>query len=86
MPAIRRAEDFKKNAPPGSFDGQLGTRPSRSNEPSQPDYEPGTPGHRRQMIELAYIGTMGMKREDAEALYDRQMREWDAMQGNQPAG
>lgn len=53
-----------------------------ASEPGQsgPDYEPGTPGHRKQIIESAFMGVMGLKREQAERLYEKQLAQWHAEQ------
>lgn len=61
--------------------GKLASRPARGG--SGPDHPPGTPGHRKQVVEQAFMGVMGMKRDRAEALYDRQLAEWRAQQGGE---
>lgn len=71
LPAVRRAEEFERKTR-GSSGGQPGAVGRRT---SEPDYEPGTPEHRRQMI-AAYTGTMGMKLDAAERLYDSQLAQW----------
>jgi hypothetical protein len=43
---------------------------------SGPDYEPGSKGHRKQIVELAYMAIQGLPREAAERLYDKQLTQW----------
>ena len=89
MPAVRRAEEFeKKYSPPTAISGPsepVNARPGNRREPGgPPDYEPGTPGHRRQIVEMAFMGVMGMSRKAAEAKYDQQLQQWYAEQGIEP--
>lgn len=89
MPAVRRAEEFeKKYNQPGTLSGApepANALPGKRRERGgPPDYEPGTPGHRRQIVEMAFMGVMGMSREAAEARYDQQLRQWYAEQGMKP--
>lgn len=74
-PASERADEFQRNHPtPGPAPAGGKSRPTRpAKGSSAPDYEPGTPGHRRQLVEMAFMGVMGMKRDAAEAEYDRQL-------------
>jgi len=53
------------------------TRPDRR---KAADPEPGSPEHRRMVVDLGFCGTMGMPREAAERLYERQLAEWKADQ------
>lgn len=89
MPAIRRAEEFEqKHKELGS--GGAGVHQNgkplgpRRDKGGGPDFEPGTPGHRRQIVEMAFMGVMGMKRDAAEKKYDRQLRQWYEEQGKKP--
>lgn len=87
MPAIRRAEEFEKQTTgkssiPAPQNGKpLGNRPARG---GAPDFEPGTPGHRKQIVDMAFMGVMGLKRDAAERKYDEQLRQWYAEQGVKP--
>lgn len=70
---------------PYALNGQL--PPRRHGEGangSGPDFEPGTPEHREQVIKVAFMDVQGMSRKAAEKLYDKQLREWYAMQGKKP--
>ena len=77
--AKRMAEESRQGlptAPPAA-----GGTPARRASSSGPDGEPGSPVHRRQVVEQAFMGTMGMSREAAERLYDRQLQQWRDEQG-----
>jgi len=76
--ARRMAEESRQGlptAPPAA-----GSPQARANR-SGPDGEPGSPVHRRQIVEMAFMGTMGMSREAAERLYDKQLQQWRDEQG-----
>lgn len=53
----------------------LGSRPARS----EPDPEPGTPEHRRQIVG-AFVH-MGMRPEKAAERYEQQLAAWRAQEG-----
>lgn len=81
LPAVRRAEEYRKDSPATGGGYQPPPRFDRDAKPGDPgyrgpDYEPGTPGHRRQIVEMAFMGVMGMKREAAERLYEKQLQQW----------
>ena len=76
-PAAERSEEMRKDLPDAAGPNRApsGYRPPRAAD-CGPDYEPGTPGHRRQIVEQAFIGVMGMKRDAAERLYEKQLQQW----------
>ena len=81
-PAAERADRLRDEmpgagGPPGAA---RPARPARPGKATAPDHEPGTPEHRRQLVEAAFVGTMGMKREAAERYYDGQLAAWRAEQ------
>lgn len=88
MPAAERAERVRDEAkmpaglPAGGATGPASLPSPRSARKAStaPDYEPGTPGHRRQIIEQAFMGVMGLKRDAAERLYEKQLADWRAQQ------
>lgn len=82
-PAARRAEEFKKDlpAPPGAprAEGPRPAAPPAAAPGDGPEGEPGGELHRRQVVGQAFMGVMGMSREQAEALYEQQLAEYHRM-------
>ena len=81
-PAIRRADEFARKSQQTPHNGPtpIGTRRTTASAECGPDYEPGTPEHRRQIVEMAFMGVMGLSREKAEQKYDAQLAEWNRQQ------
>lgn len=77
-PAWERAEKLREDVPPPPAGGRPNLPPRRGGRAAAPDYEPGTPEHREQLVTAAFMGVMGMKREQAERYYDRQLAAWQA--------
>ena len=65
-------------------EGEVGKRPAR-NAGKGPEHEPGTPGHRREIVN-ALINVMGMKPDRAAREYDAQLAMWYAQEGITPPG
>ena len=74
-PAAERAKRFRQDAPPPP------NRPAVPPREAGPDHEPGTDEHRRQVIDVAFMGEMGMSRQKAERLYSQQYQAWRAAKG-----
>lgn len=84
LPAVARGEERERELRESR--GEPAASPSAAPPRTRPDRrkaadpEPGSPEHRRAVIDLGFCGTMGMPREAAERLYERQLGEWRASQ------
>lgn len=72
VPAAERAEKLRA----GTGGGPAGPVPRHNT----PDAEPGTEGHRRQIV-AALMSHQGLSRERAEAAYESQLAAYHAQQG-----
>ena len=82
-PAVEKMKEFQEKHPatPGKPLGSRRPPTVTMGDPGGyrgPDYEPGTPEHRKQLVEMAFMGVQGLSRERAEAQYDRQLAKWHA--------
>lgn len=84
LPAVKRAEEFRRDH--GSPDSapvsaSTGTTPYPARQAAEgPPGEPGSPEHRKAIIEQAFMPYMGLSREKAERLYDKQLAQHHAEQ------
>lgn len=85
LPAVRRAEEFRREHGPTPDAPVAGHGRRREPKPGEPGYrgppgEPGSPEHRQAIVQQAFMGVMGLSRDKAEALYERQLAQYHAEQ------